>query len=90
MWLDELKEKNREGHRTIHMPVRPPTPAQERHGLNRKEHARLAEKTQELREELAAEVRRIDPKEYTEERIQNLLAQTQRTPQRRPRQPGKS
>lgn len=54
-----------------------PTPEESAVSLTREEHARLTRASQVLHDELAATIRHIDPSEYSEERLQELLAQAQ-------------
>ena len=54
-----------------------PAPEESAVSLTREEHARMTRAAQVLQDELAATVRHIDPSEYSEERLQELLAQAQ-------------
>ncbi len=81
MWLHDLKRKNTGGPlSSTSTSLSPPAEAlhKQRHGLSRQELDRLTQKTQELREELTAAVRHVDPSEYSDERIQQLLTQARR------------
>lgn len=79
MWLHDLKRK----HDGSPLASTPPTNTTEalhkqRHGLSRQELDRLTRKTQELRDELTAAVRHVDPSEYSDERIQHLLTEARK------------
>ena len=54
-----------------------PSPEESAFSLSKEEHARIARAAEVLHDELAATVRHIDPAEYSEERLQELLAQAQ-------------
>lgn len=79
MWLRDLKRENVGGPDSTdsslahHQPLH-----KQRHGLNRLELDRLIQRTQELRDELSATIRHVDPAEYSDERIQRLLADAKR------------
>lgn len=79
MWLHDLKRKN-DGSPLSSTSSSSTTEAlhKQRHGLSRQELDRLTQKTQELRDELTAAVRHVDPSEYSDERIQRLLAEARK------------
>ena len=73
MWLHDLKQQNRNPQpRSQASDQEPPIRADH---LTDEEHIRLKEKTQALHNELAASVKHIDPAEYTESRVHQLLEQ---------------
>ncbi len=78
MWLDELRHENRLSRSSFQERVAPSDTPRKDTGFTREELTRLADKTLELRQELATTVRRIDPVEYTDERIQELLNQVRK------------
>ena len=83
MWLEDLQRENRLSRHAFHEHRADPDRQRHDMGLTRQELARLALKTQELREELAATVRRVDPSEYSAERIQKLLTAAKQNRQKR-------
>ena len=79
MWLHDLKRKNAGSPLSSTTPASTTEPLhKQRHGLSRQELDRLIRKTQELRDELTAAVRHVDPSEYSDERIQQLLAEARK------------
>ncbi len=79
MWLRDLKRENDGKPGSAASPL---SDAQalhrQRHGLSRQEMDRLVQRTQELRDELTATIHHVDPSEYSDERIQHLLAQARK------------
>ena len=84
MWLRELKQREFEDLPALDGEDQ----VEEERGfsLTKEEHARLTQAGQSLRDELAAAVRHIDPSEYSQERLQQLLTEANQKPtSRRPR-----
>lgn len=80
MWLRDLKRENGSGGEgSATSPLSHARPLhKQRHGLSRQELDRLVQRTQELRDELTAAIHHVDPSEYSDERIQHLLAQARK------------
>lgn len=79
MWLRDLKRENTGRQASTASPLSDAPPLhRQRHGLSRQELERLTQRTQELRDELTATIHHVDPSEYSEERIQHLLAQARK------------
>ena len=79
MWLRDLKRENDGAQGSAAAPLsNDPALHRERHGLSRQELDRLVQRTQELREELTATIHHVDPSEYSDERIQQLLVQARK------------
>ena len=79
MWLRDLKRENVGKQDSATSPLADAQPLhKQRYGLSRLELDRLIQRTRELRDELTAGIHHIDPAEYSDERIQQLLAQAKK------------
>lgn len=79
MWLRDLKRENGGEPAAATSPLSNGQALhKERHGLSRQEMDRLVQRTQALRDELTASIHHVDPTEYSDDRIQQLLAQARK------------
>lgn len=86
MWLPELKKKNASAAREQEGSLPEPLEAAEENDaitITKAEHMRWNARDQDLQESLAQAVRHIDPAEYTDDRIQQLLATAQQNGSRK-------